>query len=235
LACKAQLQGAYGRSHGVLEPGTCWGPIPEHDAKKPVNWALCVGNRFGIAEWSFVEAVLALNRPRSKLRVLGFIRPTSALSYSSLGFASSTTIGSGLSVGLSSMVRWYSLENTREEMDIGLHVGISVSDNFSFVVLNHGIWDKGGFIAGWNLIQLNYAANETVMVYFSQLMNSTRGRTSVTLHIEKDIWEYAGSIRTRPFSSGFSIGREFRGINIRTGLSYQLLAGSSPQFELYQK
>lgn len=81
---------------------------------------------------------------------------------------------------------------------------------------------------------MNYAPSEIVMLYLAQHMNSTNGRTIVALQIENGPWEYALSIRTRPFASGFTIERPIKGLKIKAGLSYQILPGASPTFELYQ-
>jgi len=230
----AQISGTFGRSHGVLEVGSCWDPFTENDQTSGINWALCLGNNFGIAEWSFVEAVVALNRPRSKITILGIVRPSSKLASQSFGLTTSVKIRSDLSVGLFSMVRRYSLENIDGEFDIGFNIGLSVSDDLRFSVLNRGIWNKLGFIRGWNLLQMNYTVSERVKLYLAQFMSSTNGRTMIALQLENDHWDCAFSLRTRPFTSGFTIERPIKGLHIRAGFSYQLLPGVSPNFELYQ-
>jgi len=230
----AQIPGTFARSHGVQEAGTCWDPFTEQDQTSGINWALCLGNHFGIAEWSFVEAVIALNRPRSKIAILGLSQPTSALASHSFGLTTSLTLRSDLSVGLFTMVRGYAGEDIHREMDIGVNVGLSISDDLSFRLMNRGIWNKLGFIRGWNLLQMNYAVGEKGMFYLAQFMSSTNGRTIVALQIQSDIWDCAFSIRSRPFASGFSITRSFNELHISAGLSYQLLPGISPNFELHQ-
>ena len=233
-SCKAQLQGAFGRSHGVQERGNSWDALLRNDLKVGTDWALCIGNRFGISDWSHIEAVFAVNRPRSKLGIFGFIQPTSPLASRSLGFSSSATVRPDLSVGLFSAVRWYSREDIREEIDIGFNIGLSVSDDLNVCLYNRGIWNQVGFIRGWSLLQLNYSVSKLVILNLAQLINSMHGRTIMALQIEKDAWNYALSIRTRPFCSGFTIGRAIKGLNVSAGLSYQLLPGASPNFELNQ-